>query len=158
MVEAPEFWVLIAFVLLLLGVGKRAFTQVTALLDAHAQKVAAQLEEAERLHHEALSLLETYTQKHQDALKQSEKIIALANEETLEFERAKSKEMDHLLAQKESVFFSRLARERDEILEGLRQEISDEAIGIVTRLLSQNEKERKALTQRAVKEIGQVVK
>ncbi len=58
---------------------------------------------------------------------------------------------------KKAPFFIRLTHEHQNILEGLQQEINDEAIEIVTRLLSQDEEESKTLTQKAVEEISQVI-
>ena len=154
---SPEFWVLIAFLLLLIGAGRRAFLYMTQTLDAHTQKVTAQLEEADRLHNEALSLLQTYTQKHADALAQSKKIIAFAEEESKEFRKGKAQELEHLLAQKETALLTRLAHEREDVIETLRQEISDEAVAIVKRLLSEDKKESTLLTEKAIEEIGRVV-
>ena len=151
---APEFWVLVAFLLLLIGTGRKAYLHLTQALDAHTQKITAQLEEVDRLHHEALDLLQTYTQKHADALAQSKKIIAFADTEALEFRESKNRELDHLLIQKESALLTRLAHERAEMLDSLRQEITEESASIVKRLLSEDEKESKALTKKAVKKIA----
>ena len=78
MFSTAEFWVLIAFLLLLGGIGKRAFASLTKTLDDHRQKIADQVEEAQRLHDEALSLLNSYKKKSQEAKEQAEKLLAFA--------------------------------------------------------------------------------
>lgn len=154
MFATPEFWVLISFLLLLVGIGRKAWLRLCQALDAHAQQIADQLEEADRLQREALSLLQTYKEKHKNALAQSKKIIALSEKEAAVFKKNKMQDMDNILAQKEKALLVRLAYEREAARDRIRQKISEDALAIVKRLLSEEESERKALTRKAVEEIG----
>lgn len=153
MLATPEFWVFIAFVLLLVGVGKKGLTFLTRALDEHSQKIAQQLAEAQRLHDEALSLLNTYKKKSQEATEQAAKIISFAEKEALEFKKLSQHEFEKFLAQKEKAIAERIAIETEETKSMLRKQAADEAMKIVENLLSKEQKETKKLTKTALKEI-----
>lgn len=77
-----EFVVLVAFLcfialLVYLGVPGR----LTGLLDARADKIRAELEEAKALREEARVLLASYEKKQKDVQEQSARIVASAREE-----------------------------------------------------------------------------
>ena len=154
MFSTAEFWVFIAFVLLIGAVGKRALAFLTQTLDAHSQKVTHQLTEAQRLHDEALSLLNTYKKKHQEATEQAANIISFSESEALEFKKTSQHEFEKFLAQKEKAVFERIAIETEETKSKLRKQAADEALTIVERLLSKEKKERKKLTEASLKEIS----
>jgi len=154
MLATPEFWVLIAFLLLLGGAGRKILKHLAQLLDAHRHQVAAQLEEAERLHNEARSLLETYTNKHASAMIQSKDIVAFAEQEAKAFKKQKQKELTHFLKQKEKALLTRLTHEREALKDRLRQEISEEASKIVKEILLKDKDTGKTLTAQAIKKIA----
>jgi F-type H+-transporting ATPase subunit b len=150
----PEFWVFIAFILFLGAVGKRAFAFLTQSLDEYSRKVAHQLEEAERLHDEALSLLNSYKKKHTEAIEQAAKIITYAETEALEFKKSSEHEFEKFMADKEKAFLERMTIEKEEAKNKLRQQAVDEAFTIVEKLLSKESKEKKKLTEASLKEIS----
>jgi len=155
--STPEFWVFIAFVLFLGAVGKRAFAFLTQSLDEHSRKVAHQLEEAQRLHDEALSLLNSYKQKHRDAIEQAAKIVAYAEAEALEFKKSSEHEFEKFMTNKEKALQTRMMIEREETKNKLRQQAVDEALIIVEKVLSGEPKEKKKLTEASLKEIEKLV-
>ena len=53
----PKFWVGVSFVIFLLLVGRKAWAQLTGMLDARAERVRAELAEAARLREEAEAML-----------------------------------------------------------------------------------------------------
>jgi F-type H+-transporting ATPase subunit b len=153
MFSTPEFWVFIAFVLLLGGLGRRGFSFATQTLDEHRKKIVQQLNEAQRLHDEALSLLNAYKKKHEDALEQAAKIISYAEKEAQEFKKSSKQEFELFIHQKEKVFLERIALEKEETKTKLRQQAVDEALKIVERHLLAEKKEREKLTTASLKEI-----
>ena len=157
MFSTPEFWVFIAFVLLIAGGGKRALAFLKQYLDEHSHKVAHRLEEAQRLHDEALSLLNAYKKKHEEAVDQAEKIISFAKAEALEFRKSSEQEFEKFMARKEKTLLERLALEADEAKSKLRQQAVDEAIAIVESRLSREQKEKKKITESALKEITSLI-
>lgn len=156
MFKTPEFWVLIAFVLFLFVFGKKIWTFLTQSLDEHRNKISRQLEEAERLQEEALSLLEAYKQKHEEALKQAAEIIAFAEEEALALKKEKEREFDHFMQQREKALLERMENEKEEIKAAFRKQILEEAIAHVERFLATQKDEKKKLTENALKEITDI--
>jgi F-type H+-transporting ATPase subunit b len=153
MFSTPEFWVFIAFVLLVGGLGKRGFAFATQTLDDHRKKVIHQLNEAQRLHDEALSLLNSYKKKHEDALEQAAKIISYAEHEAQEFKKSSEQELEIFIHQKEKALLDRIALEKEETKSKLRQQVVDEALKIVEEFLSSEKKEREKLTKASLKDI-----
>ncbi len=158
MFSTPEFWVFIAFILFLGAVGKRAFAFLTQSLDEYSRKVAHQLEEAERLHDEALSLLNSYKKKHTEAIEQAAKFITYAEAEASEFKKSREHEFEKFMVDKEKAFLERMAIEKEEAKNKLRQQAVDEAFTIVEKLLSKESKEKKKLTEASLKEISGLVR
>ncbi|MBX9621172.1 MAG: hypothetical protein K2X28_03945 [Alphaproteobacteria bacterium] len=156
MFKTPEFWVLIAFVLFLLAFGKKIWAFLTQSLDEHRNKISRQLEEAERLHDEALSLLKAYKQKHEEVLKQTAEIIAFAEEEALTLKKEKEREFDHFMKQREKALLQRMENEKEETKAAFRQQILEEAIAHVESFLEAQKGEKKKLTEDALKEITDI--
>lgn len=156
MFKTPEFWVLIAFVLFLIVFGKKIMGFLTQSLDEHRNKISRQLEEAKRLHDEALSLLEAYKQKHAEALKQAAEIIAFAEEEALALKKEKEREFDHFMKQREKTLLERMENEKEETKAVFRKQILEEAITYIERFLEAQKDEKKELTENALKEITNI--
>ena len=156
MFSTPEFWVFVSFVLFIGLFGKRGLSFISQLLNEHRQKITQQLEEAQHLHDEALSLLHSYKRKHKEAVEHAEKMIAFAEREAEDFKKTSEKEFKKLLAQKEKTLLERIALETEETKSKLRQQAADEAFVIVETLLSKDPKERKKLTTASLKEVGNV--
>lgn len=150
----PDFWVFIAFVLFIGGIGKKALSFLKQSLDEHSYKVAHQLEEAQRLHDEALKLLNSYKIKHKDAIEQANKIIAFAESEALEFKKTSEQAFEKLVLQKESALRERLAIENEEAKTKLQKQAVDEAFAIVERILLKEQKLKENLTKSSLKKIS----
>jgi len=153
MFSTPEFWVFISFILFIGLFGKRGLAFVSQMLQEHRQKVTQQLEEAQRLHDEALSLLNSYQKKHEEALEHAEKMIAFAEKEAEVFKKTSEEDFKKLLAQKEKALLERIALETAETKAKLRKQAADEAFIIVENLLSKDSKERQKLTKAALKDM-----
>ena len=154
MLMTPDFWVFIAFVLFIGGIGKKALSFLKQSLDEHSYKVAHQLEEAQRLHDEALKLLNSYKIKHKDAIEQANKIIAFAESEALEFKKTSEQAFEKLVLQKESALRERLAIENEEAKAKLQKQAVDEAFAIVERVLLKEQKLKENLTKSSLKKIS----
>lgn len=153
MFSTAEFWVFVAFVLLFASFGKRAFSYLTKALDEHSQKVAYQLEEAERLHDEALSLLNSYKKKHEEAIEQVEKIMSFAEKEAEELKKSGEQAYERFMNRQEEALLARLEVEKEDALVKLRREAVGEALALVEHILSADKKERKKLTEASLKEV-----
>lgn len=92
MFDDPTFWVLIAFVIFVGAVFRKAAAKVTGILDARAARISNQIEEAQRLREEAQAMLahiqrqqrdaeETARDMVENARKQAEELIRNAHDE-----------------------------------------------------------------------------
>lgn len=156
MFSTPEFWVFIAFLLFLCIVGKKAYHFLAESLDAHSRKVAQQLEEAQRLHDEALSLLNSYKEKHKEAALQAEKIISFARAEAQELKKTHEHEFEKFMAQKEKSLLERIANDKEEAKSKIKTQIMNEALKIVKHVLSTKEEEKKKLTHAALQDVAKM--
>lgn len=153
MLSTPDFWVFIAFIIFLAAFGKRAFVSLTQALDNHRQKITEQLDEAQRLHDEALSLLNAYKKKHEEALEQAEKILSFAESEALEFKKMSLQEFETFIENKEKALLERITVEKEETKSKLRQQVLEEALVLVETLIAKDPKVRKKLTEDSLREI-----
>lgn len=82
MLATPEFWVAVSFVgFIALVIYFKAPALIAKSLDERAERIKAELDEAQRLREEAQGLLAEYQRKRRDAEKEAEDIITLAKEE-----------------------------------------------------------------------------
>ncbi len=73
-----EFWVLVAFVIFIVSVAKPAWRTITGQLDARADSIRDDLEEAERLREEAQKMLGEAERKQRDSFKHAAEIVSAA--------------------------------------------------------------------------------
>ena len=78
MLHDPEFWILVAFVAVIVLLWKPASRAITKALDDRTLRIKSDLERAAKLRTDAQALLAEYQQKQRDALKDAEAIIAQA--------------------------------------------------------------------------------
>ena len=154
MFATAEFWVFIAFLLLIAGFGKKAFGFLNQTLDTYRQKITQDIESAQNLHDEAVSLLNSYKKKHEEAIKQAEEIMSYAENEALEFKKASEQEFERFITQKENALLERISIKNEEAKLKLRKEAIDEAILIVEHVLSKDKGQKKKINTSSLKEIS----
>src|SRR5690606_27212403 len=101
LLSSANFWVLVSFVALFVLFGKRVWSTLMNVIDERTNLIRSQLEEAQRLHEEAASLLKTYKEKHDEAVEQSIKIVSRAETEAIELQRSSEKDLENFIRLKE---------------------------------------------------------
>ena len=82
MFNEPEFWVAVAFVIFVAGLGYLGVHKMIAKsLDDRADRIRAELDEARKLKDEAAQVLAQYQRKRQEAESEAQEIIAGAKAE-----------------------------------------------------------------------------
>src|SRR3546814_8996364 len=81
MLNDPTFWVAVAFVVFAGLMIWKARQPVLQSLDARAERIRAELDEAQRLREEAQKALAEYKRKQRDAAKEAEDLLASARHE-----------------------------------------------------------------------------
>ena len=125
----PEFWVAVSFFLFLalvcyFGVHKK----IATALDARADAIARELNEAQSLREEAEKVLADYRRKQGDAAKEADDIVALAGKEAkamaTETSRAMKEQFERRMKQAED----KIARAETEALRDVRAAAADAAV------------------------------
>lgn len=134
--NAPEFWVLVAFVIFMALVWKKASAAIGSLLDGRAEKIRAELDEAERLHKDAQALLNGYQRRLADAQKEAEAVLAHAREEAARLRTQAGTDLEASLKRREAQAVDRIAQAEAAALAEVRNLTVDVAIGASKRVLA----------------------
>lgn len=135
MILDPQFWVFVAFVIFFALLGKKIYAAFTGLLDARAEKIKAELDEAQRLREDAQALLANYQRRQRDALKEAEAIIAHAREEADRLRTHAGADLESSLKRREAQAMDRIAQAEAAALAEVRNLTVDLAIGASRRIL-----------------------
>jgi F-type H+-transporting ATPase subunit b len=152
---SAEFWVFIAF-LILVGV---AFRKVSAALagglDARGARIKAQLDEAEKLREDAQSLLAEYQRKQRAAAQEAEAIVAQAKSEAQRMREHAQSDLEQALQRRQQQALDKIAQAEAEAVSEVRNQAVDLALAASARLLADNLDEARAarLVDEAIKEL-----
>lgn len=151
----PTFWVAIAFVVFVVLVGKPILKALFGGLDAHAEKIRAQLDEARELHEEAQKTLAEYKRKQRDALKDAEDIIAHAKEESERMRVRADERLKESIARREQAAKEKIAQAEASALKQVRGEAVDIAIAAAAKIIEAklDAKQSDLLAKQAIEEL-----
>ncbi len=156
MFSNPEFWVALAFVLVVLLTFKKVASAVTSGLDARAAKIRTQIEEARKLREDAQALLADYQRKQRDAMAEAEKIISSAKAEAARLKVQAEKDLEHALARRKEQALERIAQSEAQALVQVRNTAVDVALAaaqsVITKTLDGSK--RDALTEKAISDLA----
>ncbi|MCM8733087.1 F0F1 ATP synthase subunit B [Azospirillum sp. CT11-132] len=134
--NAPEFWVFVAFVIFVALVWKKASAAIGTMLDGRAERIRSELDEAERLHKDAQALLNGYQSRLADAQKEAEAVLAHAREEAARLRSQAGSDLEASLKRREAQAMDRIAQAEAAALAEVRNLTVDIAIGASKRVLS----------------------
>lgn len=151
----PTFWVLVAFVIFVAAFGRMIARAISGGLDTRADKIRADLDEAEKLREEAQDLLASYQRKQRDAAKEAEEIIAHAREESERIAAHGKERIEASLARREQLALERIGRAEAQALADVRSHTIDVAIEATRAYLADRTKGAQAekLIDSAIKEL-----
>lgn len=155
--ETREFWVAVAFVIFVIAVYRPVRNALVKALDARAERIRAEIDEAARLHEEAKTLLASYERKQREAAKESAEIIEQAKKEADSLRRRGTEELEASLKRREKMGLDRIAQAEAEAVQEVRDAAVDIAAAATRKLLSENVDAKKAesLIDSALKELPQ---
>ena len=122
--ENPETWVLVAFIIFVALVSKKAWKLITVNLDARAEGIRAGLEEAARLREEAQGLLSQYQRDHRGLEEEMARMLENAREEAQQVVLAAEERLAAQLSQKEAQAQQNIRYAEAHLLEDIRSEAS----------------------------------
>jgi F-type H+-transporting ATPase subunit b len=154
-IETPEFWVAIAFVLFVVLAGRPIYRAVAAQLDARAARIKAELDEATRLREEAQHLLAEYQRKQREAMKEADEILAHARDEAARVKAEAAETLEATLARREKMALDKIAQAEAQALKEVRNEAIDIAVAAAERVLAKavDDQRQAALVDQAIGEL-----
>ena len=135
-----EFWVAVAFVIVVGGLVWKGRGALIQALDERAAKIAADLDEARHLHEEAKERLAEYQRKQRDALKEAEAIVAQAKAEAERIAADAKTKMEDFVARRTKTAESKIAMAEAQALADVRAAAADAAVQAASTILSQSVK------------------
>jgi F-type H+-transporting ATPase subunit b len=133
----PEFWVLVAFVIVVVGGGIKVGPSIGKLLDERAERIKAELDEARRLREDAQRTLAEYQLKQRDALKEAEAIIAHAKSEAERIGRQAAQDLEAVIERRTRQAEEKIAQEEVKALAEVRNTAVDIAIAAARRIIAE---------------------
>lgn len=153
----PEFWVAVAFVIVVAGLIRIGTPMARSALDGRAVKIKNELEEAQRLREDAQRTLAEYQRKQRDALKEAEQIVAQARAEAERAAEQAARDLDAALERRQRLAVEKIALAESKAAAEVRNAAVDVAIAAVRRMLAdQLDQRRKSdLIDTAIAELPQ---
>jgi F-type H+-transporting ATPase subunit b len=142
-----EFWVAVAFVILLagfayLGVHKK----IAEALDHRATRIKGELDDARRLKDEAQKLVAEYRAKRESAVKEAEEIVASAKAEAERIAADAKTRMEEFVTRRTQMAETKIAQAEAQALADVRSAAADAAVNAAAKILSQTVKGQTADT------------
>ena len=141
MFAEPEFWVAVAFVILMgvfvyFGIHRTVLTT----LDHRSNRIKAELDDARRLKDEAAKLLAEYKARHATAEREAEDIIASAKAEAERIASEAKTKMEDFVARRTKTAESKIALAEAQALADVRAAAANAAVTAASTILSQTVK------------------
>jgi F-type H+-transporting ATPase subunit b len=153
----PEFWVLVSAVIFVAAVWKPAKRAIVSSLDGRAQRIRAELDEAQKLREEAERLLADYQAKQRAALDEARGIVAHAKEEAERIVAQAARDLEQSLERRRRLAEERIAQAEAKALGEIRAAAIDIAIAAARDVIigSLDERRRAALIDTAIAALPQ---
>jgi F-type H+-transporting ATPase subunit b len=141
MFAEPEFWVAVAFVILM-GVFAYAGVHKTVLkaLDQRAERIKAELDDAKRLRDEAAKVLADYKARRATAEAEATEIVASAKAEAERIAAEAKAKMEDFVARRTRAAEGKIALAEAQALADVRAAAADAAVAAASTILSQTVK------------------
>jgi F-type H+-transporting ATPase subunit b len=141
MFAEPEFWVAVAFVILMavfayFGIHRT----VLKTLDNRSDRIKAELDDARRLKEEAAKLLAEYKARHATAEREAHDIIASAKTEAERIASEAKTKMEDFVARRTRSAESKIALAEAQALADVRAAAAEAAVTAASAILSQSVK------------------
>jgi F-type H+-transporting ATPase subunit b len=141
MFTEPEFWVAIAFVILMIVFGYLGIHKtVLKALDHRAERIKAELDEARRLKEDAAKLLAEYKAKRSSAEREAAEIIANAKAEAERIAAEAKAKMEDFVTRRTKTAESKIALAEAQALADVRAAAADAAVAAASTIMSQSVK------------------
>ena len=136
--ESIYFWEYAAFFIFLAVAIKMGWKRVTAGLDARAEAIRDELDQARKLREEAQGLLAEYQRKRRDAEKEADQIVEHAKEEAVALRAEAERKLEENLARRTRLAEEKIGRAEAQAIEDVRNTAIDVAVSAAQKLIAEN--------------------
>lgn len=136
MLSTAEFWVAVAFIILVVAIARPFGRAVAAGLDSRSEKIRHALDEAAGLREEAQRLLVEYQRKQRDVARECAEIIAQAETEAARFAEQAAARLEASLQRREQRAIDKIAQAEADATQQVRDATVDIAIAATRKLLA----------------------
>lgn len=133
---APEVFLLLALIATFAVVWRPAKRAVLGLLDGRADKIRAELDNANRLKEEAQATLAGYQRRQRDALEEAERIVEHARQEADRLRKQAVLALEEQLQRREAQAMERIAQAERAAAAAVRDAASDAAIAAARQVIA----------------------
>jgi len=132
-----EFWVALAFVAFLGGLGYLgAHNKMVDLIDQRRERIKAELDEARRLKEEAQALLAQYQRKQHEAEEEAAAILAGAKAEAERLSTEARAKLEEFVTRRTKMAEAKIAQAEAQALADVRSAAAEAAVGAAEKVLS----------------------
>ena len=155
MLYDPTFWVAVAFVIFVAATGKPIWKAITGGLDARAERIRQELDEATRLREEAQKMLAEYKRQQSEAASEAEAMLAHAREEAERLRDQAATDIAETLQRREQAAVEKIAQAEAKALQEVRARAVDIAVAATGKILAETIDEAKAgeLVDQSIREL-----
>ena len=155
--QAAEFWALIAFLIFVVAVFKPARRALTGALDQRIDGIRQQVEEAKHLREEAQATLANYQRQQRQAAEEANSIIEQAREDAERHREVAEAKLKAVLLTQETQALEKISQAEAAALRAVREAAVDLAITATSDLLAKrlDGPEGNALVDTAIRELNQ---
>ncbi|RUT25148.1 F0F1 ATP synthase subunit B [Asaia sp. W19] len=162
MFHDQRFWVAVSFVAFFVLFGGKLWKAIAAVLDARANQVRSNLDEASRLRREAEKMLEDATREREQALAESRALIERSREEAAAIAEHARREAEAVASRREQMARDRIAASERQAIREMREVAADAAIqatrALVGQYLRSEQAGASALLDRGISDLPQALK
>lgn len=134
--HAEELVLLVALVILVAALWRPASRFVTGALDARAERIRRELDDAQRLHEEAKAMLAKYQRQLHEGQKLAAEILERANAERARIETRMKQEFEATVRRRTQQAMDRIAQEEQRALAEVRARAADLTIRTTRQLVA----------------------
>jgi F-type H+-transporting ATPase subunit b len=138
MLQSTTFWVAVAFVIFIGIVGYYGLRPILRTLDARADKIRKDIDEAERLREEAQRTLADYKKKQREAQREAEEIVEHAKTEAKRMRERAERDLEAQLERRRRLTEEKIEQAESQAIAEIRNRAADIAVAATEQLLRDN--------------------
>ncbi len=154
--HSEEFWVSVAFVLVVVGLFVPVSKKIVSLLQNRINRIKKELQDAENLKLEAQELYAKYERSLMHIEDEIAQIISNQEDIIEETKQIKIKELNNLLNQKQKEADAKIKSSFDEVHKEIKEKISQRVNLILSKVLVLSAKEKAHLIDKSINTISEI--